>query len=91
MSRKLRVVDMVCGVALVGVLGASVLAQAGGPDPIPFKKTCPARDDIDNPGGGPDFSHPSFPCNVSDSCGYAIIYNQWGMAIGAIGVCIVHE
>ena len=87
MSRKNRTVDVVAGLALLGMVAVSALAQVGDPEPV--RVQCP---------GGPvtlstgaTVIIPPFTCPEGSECGWAEVFNDKDVSQGAVSVCLTAE
>jgi hypothetical protein len=73
MKKRMKIVDVLASVMLVGVVSAMAIAQVGGGDPVPWMKVCP-------PGvvtiGGALYFYDEITCFFGADCGYAIVVNS---------------
>ncbi len=89
MKKRMKMVDMLASVALVGVISATVLGQVGGGDPTPVTHTCPGfttyRFD------GQLITIKDWECPEGQDCLQITIYDSMNRVIGAAGGCIIPQ
>lgn len=85
MNRKSQLVDVLSSVALIGVVGASVLAQVGGPNPQPVGVPCTGFI-VYRPVGAP-IVVPNWTCPAGSACDPIIVEDDDGNVIDAYGDC----
>ena len=70
MSRKNRTIDVVAGLALLGMVTVSALAQVGPPQP--HRHYCPGGTAIIN---GVSYTYGGIWCDDDEDCGITVNYN----------------
>lgn len=84
MKKRMKMVDLLASVALVGVISATVLGQVGPPTPV--GTWCPPGSISSS--GGSVIQYDGKWCPPGTVCGLSITVTDDGVIIGAVRVCL---
>ena len=86
MNKKIGIVDIVAGTALLGMVAVSAWAQVGGPNPQPVTKTCPASTVTVN---GEEFEIDEIECFEWQDCGFTVTVNSETGQVQVKAACVI--